>query len=59
MYFIFDQMSPDISAYLNGNNMYVLDGQEHRTVVQPDPESLAANIFTEAGTSTTQLPFSS
>ena len=41
------------------NNMYVLDGQEHRTVAQSDPESLAANIFTEAGTSTTQLPFSS
>ena len=59
MYFIFDQMSPDISAYLNGNNMYVLDGQEHRTVVQPDHESLAANVLKEAGLSTTQLPFSS
>ena len=59
MYFNFDQMSPDMSAYLKGNNMYVLDGQEHRTVVQPDPESLAANILTEAGQSTTQLPFSS
>ena len=59
MYFNFDQMLPDMSAYLNGNNMYVLDGQEHRTVVQPDPESLAANVLMEAGLSTTQLPFSS
>ena len=45
MYFIFDQMSADVSAYLNGNNMYVLDGQEHRTVIQPDHESLAANVL--------------
>ena len=52
-------MWPDFSAYLNSNNMCVLDGLEHRTVGQPDPESLAANVFTEAGTSTTQLPFSS
>ena len=52
-------MWPDLSAYLNSNNMCVLDGLEHRTVGQPDPESLAANIFTEAGMSTTQLPFSS
>ena len=57
--FHFGKMSPDLSAYLNSNNMCVLDGLEHRTVGQPDPESLAANIFTEAGTSTTQLPFSS
>ena len=48
-----------MSAYLNGNNMYVLDGQEHRTVIQPDHESLAANVLKEAGLSTTQLPFSS
>ena len=40
------------------SNMCVLDGQEHRTVVQPDPESLAVNILPEAGQSTTQLPFS-
>ena len=52
-------VQPDHSAYLNRNIMYVLDGQEHRTVVQPDPESLAANILPEAGQSTTQLPFSS
>ena len=39
------------------NNMYVLDGQEHRTEAQSDPESLAANVFPEARTSTAWLPF--
>ena len=53
---------PNVARYVgvnDGSNMYVLDGQEHWTEVQPDPESLAANVLMEAGLSTTQLPFSS